>query len=176
MKLNWTQIENGDREVWISQILHDDAVEVPFVIVLVAVDWVGQVGEAELSPKEHTFYKKNGAIYLATLHLLPPLTEKAIDDLGIEGYPGATGFPNYAGVAVGYGFGCHVMPEDARPGTSVWGTKMHADIDDSIAEAKRYAQAHVASDIYDVLGRPVNRNGDLAEKNFWNEALRPDGR
>ena len=89
MKLNWTQIENGDREVWISQILKDDAVEVPFVIVLVAEDWVGQVGERDLSPKEHAFFKKNGAIYLANLHLLPPLTKEAIHDLGIEEYPGA---------------------------------------------------------------------------------------
>lgn len=174
MKLNWTQIENGDREVWISQVLKDDAVEVPFVIVLVAEDWVGQVGEADLNPKEHTFYKKNGAIYLANLHLLPPLTEKAIDDLGIEGYPGATEFPNYAGIAVGYGHGCYVMPEEAEPGDSVWSTKMRADIDDAVAEAKRYAEKHVAGNIYDVIGRPVNRNGDLAEKDFWNEALRPD--
>ena len=174
MKLNWTQIENGDREVWISQILHDDAVEVPFVIVLVAEDWVGQVGEADLNPKEHTFYKKNGAIYLANLHLLAPLTEQAIDNLGIEGYPGATEFPNYAGIAVGYGHGCYVMPEEAEPGDSVWSTKMRADIDDAVAEAKRYAEKHVADNIYDVIGRPVNRNGDLAEKDFWDEALRPD--
>jgi hypothetical protein len=174
MKLNWTQIENGDREVWISQILKDDAVEVPFVIVLVAEDWVGQIGEADLNPKEHTFYKKNGAIYLASLHLLPPLTEEAIDDLGIEGCPEATEFPNYAGVAVGYGLGCYVMPEGAEPGTPVWSTKMHADIDDAVAEAKRYAEKHVANDIYDVLGRPVNQNGDLAEKDFWASAKRPD--
>ena len=131
-------------------------------------------GEADLNPKEHTFYKKNGAIYLANLHLLPPLTEKAIDDLGIEGYPGATEFPNYAGIAVGYGHGCYVMPEEAEPGDSVWSTKMRADIDDAVAEAKRYAEKHVAGNIYDVIGRPVNRNGDLAEKDFWNEALRPD--
>jgi hypothetical protein len=175
MKLNWTQIENGDREVWISQILQDDAVEVPFVIVLVAEDWVKQVGERDLDPKEHAFFKKHGAIHLANLHLLPPLTEEAIDDLGIEGYPGgSTEFPNYAGEAVGQGLGCYVMPEDARPGTAVWSTKMHADIDDAIAEAKRHAEKHVASNVYDVLGRPTNQIGDLAEKDFWHSALRPD--
>jgi hypothetical protein len=173
MKLNWTQIENGDREVWISQILHDDAVEVPFVIVLVAEDWVEMVGEKDLSPKEHTFYKKHGAIYLANLHLLPPLTEEAIDDLGIEGYPGATEFPNYAGMAVGQGLGCYVMPEGAEPGTPVWSTKMHADIDDAVAEAKRYAGKHVADSIYDVLGRPENAAGDPSEKGFWESARRP---
>jgi hypothetical protein len=174
MKLNWKQIENGDREVWISQILKDDAVEVPFVIVLVAEDWVGQVGEADLDPKEHSFYERNGAIYLANLHLLPPLTEEAIDDLGIEGYPGTIEFPDYAGAAVGQGLGCYVMPEDARPGTAVWSTKMHADIDDAVAEAKRHAEKHVAGNIYDILGRPVNRAGDMAEKNFWYSAQRPD--
>ena len=51
---------------------------------------------------------------------------------------------------------------------------MHADIDDAVAEAKRYAEKHVANDIYDVLGRPVNQNGDLAEKDFWASAKRPD--
>jgi hypothetical protein len=174
MKLAWTQIENGDCEVWISQILKDDAVEVPFVIVLVAEDWVNQVGEADLNPVEHRFFKKNGAICLANLHLLAPITERAIDDLGIEEYPGAAEFPNYAGDAVRQGLGCYVMPEGAKPGDSVWNTKMHADIDDAVAEAKRYAEKHAASHIYDILGRPVNRIGDLAEKDFWQEALRPD--
>ena len=161
MKLQWTQIESGDREVWASQLLHDDSVESPFVIVLVAEDWADMIGESELSESDRRFHKKHGGVYLAWLHLLPPLSEENLKKLDTS----ESEFPLYAADAVGYGFGAPVMSPD---GPSSWNTKRHANLGGAVKEAKRYAEDHVVEDIDNVLSRRVNQMGEIAERWFLN--------
>lgn len=166
MKLQWNQIGYGDRVVWVSEILHDDAIEegkLPFVIVIVAEDWVDMVGKSELSESDQKFYKKNGSICLAWLHLLPPLSAENLKKLDTS----ESQFPLYAEDAVNYGFGTTVMSPD---GLASWNTKRHTSLGGAVKEAKRYAENHVAGDINDVLSRRVNQMGEIAEQWFLRSA------
>jgi hypothetical protein len=171
-KLHWNQISDT---CWASEPLTDpnivdrEGVTVPFIIAVECLDWAETIGVGELHPAERRYYDKHGAIWISALHIIPELPPGKVKNLDV----GDAQFPWYAEDAARYGYGCPVMPPNAVPGTSCWTSKSCPDAESAARIAMRYAENKVLPDLEDVLGRPVNRMGELAE-NWLGNSIDPD--